>query len=137
MIRRMLSVNRKKLCAKIMWHDYVKGEQNLEKCIIDLFYWVKNLGKLDDHIKCSKDGIDIEWIWFYGVSKHIGRLVVKLKAIKYKKDFFCYLSFYSDLDLQVTCFWILFFRPHIFRFFFLGRMPLGFCIKYISPSFGS
>ena len=27
------------------------------------------------------------------------KLVVKLKAIKYKKDFFCYLSFYLDLGL--------------------------------------
>ena len=25
------------------------------------------------------------------------RLVIRLKAIKYKKEFFCYLSFYPDL----------------------------------------
>ena len=31
--------------------------------------------------------------------KYIGRLIVRLKAIKYKKDFFCYLSSYLDLGL--------------------------------------
>ena len=29
---------------------------------------------------------------FYGVSKDMSRLLVKLKAIEYKKDFFYYLS---------------------------------------------
>ena len=27
--------------------------------------------------------------------KCMGRLVIKLKAIEYNKDFFCYLSFYT------------------------------------------
>ena len=35
--------------------------------------------------------------------KHMGRLIVRLKAIKYKEDFFYYLSFYPDLGLQVAC----------------------------------
>ena len=38
-------------------------------------------------------------IWLYTVLKHINRLVIRLKVIKYKKNFFCYLSFYlSSLD---------------------------------------
>ena len=30
--------------------------------------------------------------------KYMDKLIVKLKAIKYKEDFFCYLSFYPDLS---------------------------------------
>ena len=37
-------------------------------------------------------------IWFYWVLKYISWLIIRLKTIKYKKDFFCYLSFYLDLD---------------------------------------
>ena len=33
-----------------------------------------------------------ECVWLCGVSKRIGRLVVRLKAIKYKEDSFYYLS---------------------------------------------
>ena len=67
----------------------------------------------------------------------MGRLIVKLKAIKYKEDFFCYLSFYPDLSLQAACFQILFFRLHAFRSFFLGRMPSGLLTKHICLSLGS
>ena len=35
--------------------------------------------------------------------KYIDKLIVRLKAIKYQEDFFCYLSFYPDLDLQAAC----------------------------------
>ena len=69
--------------------------------------------------------------------KHIGRLIVRLKAIKYKEDFFCYLSSYPDLGLQAACLQILSFRPHAFRSFSLGRMPSGFLTKHICPSLGS
>ena len=34
----------------------------------------------------------MERVWLCGVSKRMGILVVKLKAIKYKEDSFCYLS---------------------------------------------
>lgn len=34
-----------------------------------------------------------KWLQLYGVSKHMSRLIVKLKAIKYEKHFFSYLSF--------------------------------------------
>ena len=77
----------------------------------------------------------------------MGGLIVRRKAIKYKKDFFCYLSFYLDLGLQAACFQILSFRPHTFKSFPLGRMllkffplghiPLGLLTKYIHLSFGS
>ena len=30
------------------------------------------------------------------------KLIVRLKAIKYKKDFFCYLFSYSDLGFQAA-----------------------------------
>ena len=39
--------------------------------------------------------------------KYMGRLIIKLKAIKLEKDFFYYLSSYLDLDLQAACFLIL------------------------------
>ena len=36
--------------------------------------------------------------------KIYSRIIVRLKAIKYKKNFFCYLSFYpSDLGFQAAC----------------------------------
>ena len=48
--------------------------------------------------------------------KGMGRLVVKLKTIKYNKDFFCYLSSYTpDLGFQTLCLLTLFFRPYAFR----------------------
>ena len=50
--------------------------------------------------------------------KRMSRLEIIIKAIKYKEDFFYYLSSYSDLGLQATCFQILSFRPHAFRSFF-------------------
>ena len=67
--------------------------QNLESYAINFFYWIKYLGKSDDYMLYSKNKIKVEWVWLYKVSKHISRLVVRLKAIKYKKDFFCYLFF--------------------------------------------
>ena len=69
--------------------------------------------------------------------KYMGRLIVRLKAIKYKEDFFCYLSSYPDLGPQVAYIQILSFRPHAFRPFPLGRMPSGFSIKHICPSLRS
>ena len=48
----------------------------------------------------------------------MGRLVIILKAIKYKKDSFCFLSFYPpDLDFQAACLLTLFFRLYVFRIF--------------------
>ena len=41
----------------------------------------------------DKNKIKAKWVLFCGVSKYIDRLVVRLKAIEYKKDSFCYLSF--------------------------------------------
>ena len=34
--------------------------QNLEKYVIDFFYWVRNLGRSDDHMQYSKNKIIIE-----------------------------------------------------------------------------
>ena len=48
----------------------------------------------------------------------MSRLIIRLKVIEYKKDFFCYLSFYLDLDFWSVYLKILFFRPHIFKFLF-------------------
>ena len=48
--------------------------------------------------------IKVEWVWLCKISKYISRLIIKLKTIKYKEDFFCYLSFYLDLDLQIAYF---------------------------------
>ena len=46
----------------------------------------------------------------------MGGIVVRLKAIEYKEDSFCYLSSYPpDLGLQAACLQTLFFRPLAFR----------------------
>ena len=48
--------------------------------------------------------------------KHIGRLIIRLKIIKYNEDSFCYLSSYiPNLGLQALCLLILFFQLYIFR----------------------
>ena len=63
-------------------------------------------------------GYLIEWIWLWRVLKCMGILIVKLKAIKYKKDSFCYLSSYSlDLGLLAVCLLTLSFRPYAFKTF--------------------
>ena len=64
------------------------------------------------------------------------QFVVRLKAIEYKEDCFCYLSSYSDLGLQAACLQILSFRPHAFRSFSSGRMPSEFSTKHIRPNLG-
>ena len=69
--------------------------------------------------------------------KYINRLIIRLKAIKYKEDFFYYLSFYLDLGLQAAYLQILSSRLHIFRSFLLGCMLSGFLTKHICASFGS
>ena len=53
----------------------------------------------------------------------MGRLVVKLKTLKYKEDFLCYLFFYLDLDLQAAYLQILSFRPYAFRIFDKTYLP--------------
>ena len=46
----------------------------------------------------------------------MGRLVVRLKTIKYNKDSFCYLSSYTtNLGFQAPCLLTLFFRPYAFK----------------------
>ena len=48
----------------------------------------------------------------------MGILIVKLKAIDYKENSFCYLSSYlPDLSFQVACLLTLLFRPYAFRTF--------------------
>ena len=62
----------------------------------------------------------------------MGRLIIRLKAIKYNKDFFCYLSSYTpDLGLQAPCFLTLFFWPYTFKTLYSRRNAS------IHPSFGS
>ena len=65
------------------------------------------------------------------------RLIIKLKAIKYKENFFSYLSSYSNLGLQTACFQILSFRPHAFKSFFSSHILSRFSTKHICLSFGS
>ena len=43
------------------------------------------------------------------------RIIIKLKPIKYKEDFFYYLFFYPNLD----------FRPLVFKSYFLGYIFLN------------
>ena len=37
----MLKLNKKKLHDKIIWYNYIKSVQNLEKCTINFSYWVE------------------------------------------------------------------------------------------------
>ena len=60
-------------------------------------------------------------MWLCRVSKCIGRLVVRRKAIKYKKNFLCYL--FSYLILQTLAF-----KPYAFK--------LLSSIKHICSSLG-
>ena len=61
---------------------------------MQLIFFVKfrNLGRPNDYVQRDRNKIKVKWVWLCGVSKYMGRFVVKLKAIKYKEDFFCYLS---------------------------------------------
>ena len=116
MVVEMFSINGKKSSARVMWRDYVKSVQNLERYIINFFYWVRNLGKLDNYVQYSRNKIEVKWVWLFGVLKYISRLVVRLKTIKYNENSFCYLSSYSpNLGLQAPYFLILFFWPYAFR----------------------
>ena len=63
--------------------------------------------------------------------KIYNRIIIKLKAIIDKKDFFCYLSYYLDLSLKITYFQILVFRPYAFKFFFSNCIFLKSLTKYI------
>ena len=48
----------------------------------------------------------------------MGITVIRLKAIKYKENSFCYIfSYFSDLSLQVACLLTLFFRLYALRTF--------------------
>ena len=93
----MLSVNGRRSRAGVTWRDYVKGVQNLERCAINFSRWVGILaGRLGGQVlqesRATWGGNEVEWVWLCGVLKRMGRLVVRLKAIKYKEDFSCYLS---------------------------------------------
>ena len=65
---------------------------------LTFFVEFKNLNRLDNHLQHERNKIEVQWVWLYEVLKRIGRFVVKLKVIKYKEDFFYYLSSYLDLD---------------------------------------
>ena len=67
-------------------------------------------------MKCDK-GKKVEGMTLWSLEMY-SEIVVKLKAIEYKKKSFCYLSSYSpDLSFQVTYLLALFFRPYAFRTF--------------------
>ena len=50
-----------------------------------------DLGRPDDHVQRGKNGRSRMGMTLWSL-KHIGRLVVRLKAIEYNEDSFCYLS---------------------------------------------
>ena len=85
----------------------------------------------------DKNKPEVEWVFILWNLKYMGKLVIKLKAIKYKEDFFSYLSSYSNLGFQATCFQILSFRLHVFKPFFSSSIYLRLLRKYICPSLGS
>ena len=59
-----------------------------------------------------KNRIKDKKIKFYRVSKHIEKIIIKLKAIKYKKDFFYYLFYYLDISPYAHCLQTLFFTNY-------------------------
>ena len=55
--------------------------------------------------------------------KMYDKIVVRLKIIKYKKDFFCYLFFYPlGLYFQALYLFIFFFRLHVFKISYFLQM---------------
>ena len=51
--------------------------------------------------------------------KKYNKIIVRLKAIKYKKNSFYYLFFYlTNLNLQAIYFLILFFKSYTFKTFY-------------------
>ena len=88
-----------------MWHDYVKNIQNIERWVIDFFYWVSiQMIEPRNHVLCRWK-ID-KSVWLYGVTKRIDRLVVGLKAIKYRRiSFAIYLSILKTLAFKLHVSW--------------------------------
>ena len=79
----MLSVNKKRSDTGVTQRDYIKSVWNLERCAIDFLVEFKNLGRPDDYVERKRDEIKVEWVWLCRVLEHMGRFVVRLKAIKY------------------------------------------------------
>ena len=48
----------------------------------------------------GRNGMEVKWLRLCGISKHIGLIVIRLKAIKCKEDFSCYLSVSFRLSPQ-------------------------------------
>ena len=59
--------------------------------------------------------------------KTCDRIVIRLKTIKYKENFFCYLFSYFILQILV-------FRPYIFRFSFLTKYICSSLRSQICPN---
>ena len=58
-----------------MWHNYIKGIQNLEKHVIEFFYSIRNQVE-NMIIMCYmyKNGTEIKWVWLCEVLEHIYKL---------------------------------------------------------------
>ena len=54
---------------------------------------MKNLEIIYYKIYIYRNKFENKKIWFYGISKYINRIIVRLKVIKYRKDSFYYLFF--------------------------------------------
>ena len=103
---------------EVTCRDYVIVVRFLERCANNFSWWDENLS----NELCSA----VTW------GKRRCQFIVRLKAIEYKEDFFCYLSSYlPDLGLQAACLLTLFFRPHAFRTSYPWRNA------FVYPSFGS
>ena len=55
----------------------------------------KKLSRLNDYMQHKKNEIEVEWVLLYRVLKYKSRFIVRLKAIKYNNNSYCYLSFYT------------------------------------------
>ena len=129
----MLSINEKRSCVGVTWRGYVKGIQNLERCATNFSCWIEiQVVEPGDHV-LYKWKVD-KCLWLCRVLKHMGKLVVRLKAIEYKENFFYYLSsYFPDLGLQVA-YILIFIFPTVYlqNFCILGRMHL-FIQAFLDP----
>ena len=81
-------------------------------------FWVEDLGIRYYNNHESRNMIKNMRIRLCRVLKHMGGIIIRLKAIEYKEDSSYYLSFYSpDLGLEATYFLTLLFRPYTFKTF--------------------
>ena len=68
----------------------------------------------------------------YKILKYLNKIIIRLKAIKYKKNFFYYLFFFTIFKVILLGFFFFIFKP-ILRFYLLAyiiKLCYNFNIKF-------